>query len=97
MLLVAAVVSTGAARADAHICPLAPEVPGRRAGNRTVAATVEGTPVPDVEIQVPPELRLDRVDPSAGWTITQDGQDVRYHGPPISRSRASTSRSASPR
>jgi hypothetical protein len=83
VLVVAAGVGLGAGRADAHICPLAPEVTPGQLETVQVAVTVEGTPVPDVEVSVPPQLRLDRVDPSPGWTITQDGQTIHYKGPPI--------------
>jgi hypothetical protein len=48
-----------------------------------VVSTVELVPVSHIEIRVPPELRLDRVDPSPGWTATRDGQTVRYRGPAI--------------
>src|SRR5690606_4845199 len=41
--------------------------------------------VPRVVIAVPPALRIDRVDPKDGWTITQDGQTVEFNGPAIKR------------
>jgi hypothetical protein len=83
VLLVLAGIGAGAGRADAHICPVVAAIPVGQLSTVTVAVTVEAVAVPDVEMQVPDQLRLDRVDPSPGWTITQQGQNIRYHGPPI--------------
>ena len=66
-------------------------LPDRRCRSRSaqpstidVGVTVEGATVPDVEITIPAGLRLDRVDPKAGWTITAHrARAVRYRGGPI--------------
>jgi hypothetical protein len=83
VLVVLAGIGAGAGPADAHICPVVAAIPVGELSTVTVAVTVEGASVPDVEMQVPEQLRVDRVDPSPGWTITQQGQTIRYHGPPI--------------
>jgi hypothetical protein len=82
-VLVTAGVGTFGAPADAHICPVTAVIPVGRPATITVAATVEGVPVPDVEIDVPAQLRLERVDRLPGWTVDRRGQTARFHGPPI--------------
>ena len=88
-LALAAAVATGAtlvltvAPASAHICPLPAEIGVGQPSTIDVGVTVEATAVPDVEISVPAGLRLDRVDPKAGWTFTRRGSSVRYVGAPI--------------
>ena len=67
----------------AHICPIAAEIPIGRASTIDVGVTVEGATVPDVEIDLPPGLALDRIEAKAGWTFTRSGSTVRYHGGPI--------------
>jgi uncharacterized protein YcnI len=71
--------------ASAHICAVAAEIPVGEAATIAVGVTVEAATVPDVEISVPAGLRLDRVDPKAGWAITRTGGTVRYHGGPIAQ------------
>ena len=83
MFLVAAAAVAPAGGADAHICPVTAVIPVEQLSTVTVAVTVEATPIPDVEMQVPPELRVDRVDAGVGWEIAQQGQTIRYHGPAI--------------
>ncbi len=88
-LALAAAVATGAtlaltvAPASAHICPIPAEVPVGQPSSIDVGVTVEATAVPDVVISVPAGLRLDRVDPKAGWTFTRARSSVRYRGGPI--------------
>jgi hypothetical protein len=88
-LALAAAVATGAtlaltvAPASAHICPLPAEIPVGQPASIDVGVTVEATVVPDVEISVPAGLRLDRVDPKAGWTFTRTLSGVRFRGGPI--------------
>ena len=88
-LALAAALATGAtlaltvAPASAHICPLPAEIPVGQPSTINVGVTVEGTAVPDVEISVPAGLRLERVDPKAGWTFTRRGSSVRDRGGPI--------------
>jgi hypothetical protein len=88
-LALAAAVATGAtlaltvAPASAHICPLPAEILVAQPSTIDVGVTVEATAVPDVEISVAAGLRLDRVDPKAGWTFTRRGSSVRYRGGPI--------------
>ncbi len=75
--------------AAAHICPIAVQIPVGKPSTIDVGVTVETTPVPDVEITIPTALRLDRVDPSAGWTFTRaktaTGTTVHYRGGPVGR------------
>ncbi len=73
----------GMATASAHICPIPAQIEVARSATIQVGVTVEGAVVPDVEIGIPTGLRLDRVDPKAGWTVTRSGSTVRYHGGPI--------------
>jgi hypothetical protein len=73
---------TGTA-ASAHICPAAAQIPVGTTSTVNVGVTVEEATVPDVVIGVPTGLRLDRVDPKAGWTRVRQGQVVRYRGGPI--------------
>jgi uncharacterized protein YcnI len=88
-LALAAALATGVtlaltvASASAHICPLPAEIPVGQPSSIDVGVTVEATAVPDVVISIPAVLRLDRVDPKAGWTVTRAGSSVRYHGGPI--------------
>lgn len=81
--IAAAALVVSASPAAAHICPVLTEIPVNRSSPVKVAATVEQTPIPDVEIQLPPELHLDRPEIPPGWTATADATTVRYHGPPI--------------
>jgi hypothetical protein len=69
--------------ASAHICPVSVQIAVGRSGTVTVAATVEGTAVPDVEIDVPDQLRIDGVTPPNGWKAQHAGQTIRLTGPPI--------------
>lgn len=77
------------APAAAHICPIAAQIPVGRPATIDVGVTVEATAVPDVEITIPTALRLDRVDPPAGWTFTRastpTGSTVHFRGGPIIR------------
>jgi hypothetical protein len=77
------VVASGISPAWAHICPIAAQVPVGRASTIDVGVTVEGATVPDVEIDLPSGLTLDRIDPKAGWTVTRSGATLRYRGGPI--------------
>jgi hypothetical protein len=75
-----AVIAAAVAPAWAHICPIAAEVPIGQSATIAVGVTVEGATVPDVEIDLPPGLRID---PKAGWTVTRSGSTLRYRGGPI--------------
>ena len=72
-----------ASPAFAHICPVVTEIPVHQSSPVKVAVTVEQTPIPDVEVQLPPELHLDRPEVPPGWTANNDASSVRFHGPPI--------------
>ena len=76
-------VCVAAEPAFAHICPGPGEIPVGQLHTIAVAVTVEGTPVPDVEIALPSGLRLGRVDPKSGWHIERAGATLRYRGGPI--------------
>ena len=69
--------------AAAHLCARPAEIPVGTADTVEVAVTVEGNPVPDVEITIPSPLRLERADPVEGWKITRSGSTLRYRGGPI--------------
>jgi uncharacterized protein YcnI len=75
--------------ASAHICPVPVQIAVGQAAGIDVGVTVEGATVPDVEIDIPPGLQLNRIDPKADWTFTRTfgptGTKVRYHGGPIQR------------
>lgn len=71
----------GAQPAGAHVCPVTTELPVNQQGTVTVAVVVEGTPIPDVEMEVPAALRLEGVDPPKGWTAHPSGQSARLNGP----------------
>jgi hypothetical protein len=71
-----------ASPASAHICPLAAEIPVDQPASITVAAAVEATPVTDVEIGIPAELRVTGADAPAGWSLARHGQTLRYRGGP---------------
>jgi hypothetical protein len=79
----AAIVAATIAPAWAHICPVSALVPIGQAATVDVGVTVEGATVSDVEIDLPPGLTLDRVDPKPGWTFTRTATTVRYRGGPI--------------
>ncbi len=79
----ASLLVVGTMPASAHICPVAVEIPVAASSTIDVGVTVEGGAVPDVEIDVPAGLTLDRVDAKAGWTVTRTGSTLRYHGGPI--------------
>jgi len=84
VLLVAASLGV-AGRAEAHICSTGVEIPVGQAAPIALVLTVEATPVPDVEIDLPPQLQLvGTPDPPDGWTVTKRGQTLRYRGGPFS-------------
>jgi hypothetical protein len=72
------------ARADAHICPYAAQIPVGRSSTVPVYVTVESRATPDVEIDVPPELHLENAGAPKGWTFTRNGQVLRFRGPGFS-------------
>jgi hypothetical protein len=85
VLLVAVTLTLGAwsARADAHICPYAAEIPVGRSSTVPVFVTVEATATPDVEVAVPAALRLENAAAPKGWTFTRNGQVLRFRGPSL--------------
>jgi len=82
-LVAGAVVAVDAVPALAHLCAHPALVPVGQPHTVEIAVTVEGTPVPDVEVGIPAPLRLGRVDAAVGWKITRTGSTVRYRGGPI--------------
>jgi hypothetical protein len=72
------------ARADAHICPYAAQIPVGRSSTVPVYVTVESEATPDVEVDVPPALHLENAGAPKGWTFTRDGQVLRFRGPAFS-------------
>lgn len=75
--------AAGTVTASAHICPVPAQIVIGQTATIDVGVTVENATVPDVEIDIPVGLRLDRVDAKDGWTFTRTGSTVRYHGGPI--------------
>ena len=69
--------------AFAHFCAYAAQIPVGESRTISVGITVETQAVPDVTVTIPPGLRLDRVDPKAGWTVSRSGSTLRYRGGPI--------------
>jgi hypothetical protein len=82
-LATAILVALTAGTASAHICPVAAQIPVGTTATVDVGVTVEQATVPDVEIDVPSGLRLDRIDHMAGWSVTRTGSVLRYRGGPI--------------
>ncbi len=82
-LATAGTLFVGVATASAHICPIPAQIAVGQPSTIQVGVTVEGPTVPDVEVGIPSGLRLDRVDPKTGWTVTRSGSTVRYRGGPI--------------
>jgi hypothetical protein len=82
-LAAAGFVGLTATPAAAHICPVPVQIPVGTTATVGVGVTVEDATVPDVEIDIPAGLRLDRVDPKPGWTATRRGSVLRYRGGPI--------------
>jgi uncharacterized protein YcnI len=78
-----AVLAAGTVTASAHICPVPAQIAIGQPATIDVGVTVENATVPDVEIDIPAGLQLDRVDAKEGWTFTRTGSTVRYHGGPI--------------
>ena len=70
----------GMAPAAAHICPIPVQIEVEQPSTIAVGVTVENATVTDVELGLPAGLRLDRVDPKAGWTSTRAGSTIRYRG-----------------
>jgi hypothetical protein len=83
LLLVVATVG-GAGRADAHICSTGVQIPVGQPASVPVVITVEAIPVPDVEIDLPPQLQVvGKLVAPDGWTVTKQGQTLRYRGGPF--------------
>jgi hypothetical protein len=83
-LLVAALVPVAPGVAGAHVCGQVKQItPVGKPSTVQLTVVVELIPVPTVEFDVPAELKINRVDPSEGWKITQTGQHLLYQGPPI--------------
>jgi uncharacterized protein YcnI len=76
----AAALAVGTAPAWAHICPIPVQIPVGQPATIAVGVTVENATVTDVTVGLPAGLRLDRVDPKAGWTSTHAGSTVHYRG-----------------
>src|SRR2546429_1414340 len=84
MALVVLTLSGWSARADAHVCPSAVKIPVGRSSSVPVYVTVESEATPDIEVGVPPELRLETVTAPTGWKFTRAGQTLRFRGPALS-------------
>jgi hypothetical protein len=82
-VLFAALGVAGAAPAAAHVCPVPVQIAVGQPSTISVGVTVEDATVPDVELDLPAALALERIDPAAGWTATRTGSSVRYRGGPI--------------
>jgi hypothetical protein len=82
LLSTAFVVLTGSP-AWAHICPVPAQIPVATTSTVNVGVTVEAPTVPDVEIDIPSGLRVDRVYAKSGWVLTRRGSMLRFHGGPI--------------
>ena len=65
------------------MCPAGARVAVGKPAQITIAATVEATPVTDVEFTFPPQVRLNATEPTPQWTSTVIGQRVRYRGPAV--------------
>jgi len=83
VLFAAAAIAAGSGPAAAHTCVLTQIVPLNQATGIKVVIAVEGTPVPDVEFTFPPDLHLDKAEPTTAGKVTVTGQTMRYQGPPI--------------
>ena len=84
VLLVASFLSV-AGPADAHICSTGVQIPVAQPAPVPLVLTIEATPVPDVEIDLPPQLQVvGKIDAPDSWTVTQRGQTLRYRGGPFS-------------
>jgi len=84
-LATASLLAVGITPAAAHICPIAALILVDQPATIDVGVTVENATVPDVEIDVPSGLLLNRVDAKPGWTVTRKGSTLRYRGGPIER------------
>jgi hypothetical protein len=76
-------VTTGTGIASAHLCTVADQIAVGKLQTISIGVTVEAEPIPDFTVQLPPELRVDRVDPAIGFRVTRHGQILRYRGGPI--------------
>lgn len=71
--------------ASAHLCATGARVPVGTSAPLVLVITVEQVPIPDVELTIPSEIRIDGDPaPPPGWTVTHAGQTLRYHGGPFS-------------
>lgn len=69
--------------AAAHTCAVAAEIPVGEPTSVNVGVTVEAVAVPAIDITIPPELRLESVEPSPEWSLAVDGQQIRATGPAV--------------
>src|SRR5436190_22082631 len=71
--------------AGAHLCATGAQIPVATSSPVVLVVTVEQVPIPDVELTLPPEIRIDGDPaPPAGWTVTRTGQTLRFRGGPFS-------------
>jgi hypothetical protein len=74
----------GVGTASAHLCTYAAQIKvGVPQQTISIGVTVEDVTVPDVEVEVPKTLHIDRVDPAPGFQSTVAGRNVRFRGGPI--------------
>jgi hypothetical protein len=66
------------------VCPYAAQIPVGQSSTVPVYVTVESLATPDVEVDVPSELRLENAAAPQGWKFTRDGQTLRFRGPAFS-------------
>jgi hypothetical protein len=80
---VAATLATTGPSASAHVCAAAAVIPVGVPANISIGVTVENEAVPDVEIDVPATVSVDRIEPKAHWRAVRTAASVRYRGGPV--------------
>jgi uncharacterized protein YcnI len=88
LLLVSALWMGVADPAAAHNCASDQVIPLGQMSTLQIGVTIPdhgptGIEVTGVDVTLPAPLRIDRIDPKAGWTIAQKGQTIEYRGPAI--------------
>jgi hypothetical protein len=79
----AATFATASPPAFAHVCAAAAQIPVGVPATVSVGVTVESEAVPDIEIDVPAALSVDRIDPKEHWRALRTAASVRYRGGPV--------------
>ena len=82
--VVACALAVTATPAGAHLCATGARVPVGTPAPLVLVITVEQVPIPDVELTLPPEVRIDGdPTPPVGWTVNRNGQTLHFHGGPF--------------